>query len=153
MLTVTQKQQVVNLTCSFGFISSMDLAKGPYIVFGKGWAIERNSKNSDDDWTNLSITLSVDQSGFLLPVKPVMNSLWFPIMRHQPLLTPLGELWSSGSLYRTLAKGSWSKAKTPFLPRKAFSAVFYSSASLKTPCSSDKTAVTAVSTWIHFCVF
>lgn len=82
MLTVTQKQQVVNLTCSFGFFSSMDLAKGPYIVFAKGWAIERNSKNSDGDWTNLSVTLSADQSGFLLPVKPVMNSFWFPILQH-----------------------------------------------------------------------
>lgn len=50
MLTVTKKQPVVNLTMSdgtfLGFISSMDLAKGPYVVFGKGWAIERNSKNS-----------------------------------------------------------------------------------------------------------
>lgn len=62
---------------SFGFISSADLAKGPYVMFG--WAIERNSKNSDGGWTNLSITFNADQSGFLLPVKPVMNSLWFPI--------------------------------------------------------------------------
>lgn len=55
MLTVTKKQPVVNLMCqmehSFGFISSMDLAKSPYIVFGKGWAIERNLKNSGGDWT------------------------------------------------------------------------------------------------------